>query len=428
MRRLLGRLRLPPTAATLLVQGIDMGSQVLVGVLIARGLGPAAMGHFTFALAVAGILAIVVLWGAGEVAVSLYAGGEEEPGAVLEASLRALGRGAVATVAAASAIVAVLRPEGPAVLALALAVAALLANGLASTFNYAILGRRASARDLPVVAASRAILLAGVVAGVLAGSLPLALLGTLLGALALALGRGWLVHRTLFPLRPRRDDRVRAIFSRRGRWIGLSSVFGTVSARLDMLLLQRLAPATELGLYGACYRIINGIATGASANAQALFPGLVSGVPATQARARRLSRLLSLALSAVPLLTLPFAGAVVVAIYGEGWRDAGTIFSWLLAASALQVQTAFRSRRLVADGRERLLPVGQGLAALVNVGANLALIPALGALGAAVATFAAEAAALSVYLAGPALLAALAARRAPRPAPAGAAALLQRAG
>lgn len=406
------RLRLPPALATVAVQGVDMVSQVAAGVLVARLLGPAAMGDFTFALAVAGVLAIVVLWGASEVSVSLYAGGKHEPAEILEASFRALGRGCTVTVLLTVLLLAVMRPAQSTVVAVALSVTTLLVNGVASTFNYAILGRRASARDLPVVVVARALQLGVVLAGVLAGSLPLAMAGLLLGAVALSAGRALVVQRHLFPLRRHRSDAVRAVFSERGRWIGLSSVFGVVSARIDMFLLQRLTPGAELGLYGGCYRVINGVTTGASATAQALFPGMTSGQPELRARAQRNARLVSFGLSAIPALALPFAAAIAVAIYGEGWREAGPIFGWLLAANVLQVQTAFRSRRLVADGREKLLPFGQGFAAVVNVGLNLTLIPLLGARGAAIATFAAEATALTVYLTGPRLLAWRQARRA----------------
>ncbi len=194
---------------------------------------------------------------------------------------------------------------------------------------------------------------------------------------------------------------MREHFSRRGRWIGLSSVFGSISSRIDMIFLEGLSTPVQLGLYGGAYRVINGVATGAGAFAMALFPGLVSADPAARARARKLGILASIGLSAGPLLLLPFAGAFITLLYGKGWSDAAPAFAWLLAASVLQVQTAFLSRRLVASGREKVMPFGQGLAAVANVAVNLFLIPTRGALGAAIATFVAEACVLGVYLAGP---------------------------
>jgi O-antigen/teichoic acid export membrane protein len=194
---------------------------------------------------------------------------------------------------------------------------------------------------------------------------------------------------------------VRDHFIRRGRWIGLSSVFGSISARVDMILLEGLSTPIQLGLYGGAYRIINGVATGAGAVAMALFPGLVSADPSARARARKLGILASIGLSAGPLLLLPFAGAFITLLYGKGWSDAGPAFAWLLGASVLQVQTAFYSRRLVASGREKIMPFGQGAAAVANVCVNLLLIPTMGALGAAIATFVAEASVLLVYVAGP---------------------------
>ncbi len=393
--------RIPPAAATIAVQGIDMTSQVAAGVLVARALGPVAMGHYTFALAVAGILAIVLLFGAGEVAITLYAGRAHPPGAVLEGSLAALAKGTGITVVVGVALALGMRLDPEAAGALALALAALVVNGLGTTFNYAILGRQASARDLPVIAVSRAVMLAGVALGAWRGSLLQAMGGQLAGALTLALGRALLVHRHIFPVRPHRDAGVRDHFARRGRWIGVSSIFGSISARVDMILLEGLSTPVQLGLYGGAYRVINGVATGAGAIAMALFPGLVSSDPATRARARRTGLLASFAISAGPVLVLPLAGTVITLLYGQGWSGAGPMFGWLLAASALQVQTAFLSRRIVASGQERLLPFGQGLAAVANVGMNLALIPTRGALGAAMATFVAEACVLLVYLVAP---------------------------
>ena len=395
------RLHIPPAAATMVVQVIDMGSQVVAGVLVARALGPVAMGHYTFALAVAGILAIVLLFGAGEVAITLYAEGKHDPGAVLEGSLAALSKGTAITIVVGLALGLGLRLDAEGAASLALALLALIVNGLATTFNYSILGRGASARDLPVIIVSRAVMLAGVALGAWRGSLIVAMCGQLAGALALTAGRALIVHRNLFPLRPRRDADVRGHYSRRGRWIGLSSVFGSISARVDMILLEGMSTPVQLGLYGGSYRIINGVASGAGAFALALFPGLVSGDPAARAKARKLGRLASIGLSAGPLLILPFAGAFITFLYGKGWSDAAPAFAWLLAASVLQVQTAFLSRRLVADGGEKVMPFGQGLAATANVGVNLLLIPSMGALGAAIATFVAEACVLGVYLIGP---------------------------
>jgi len=395
------RLRLPPAAATMAVQVIDMGSQVVAGVMVARALGPVAMGHYTFALAVAGILAIVLLFGAGEVSITLYAGRKHDPGAVLEGSLAALAKGTALTVLVGLAIGLGLRLDAEGAAALALALLALVVNGVGATCNYAILGRDASVRDLPVIAISRAVMLAGVAFGAWRGNLLLAMSGQLAGALTLAGGRALLVHRHIFPLRPRRDEEVRAHFRNRGRWIGLSSVFGSISARIDMVLLEAMSTPVQLGLYGGAYRIINGVSTGAGAFAMALFPGLVSADPAARARSRKLGILASIGLSAGPLFLLPFAGAVITLLYGKGWSEAAPAFAWLLAASVLQVQTAFLSRRMVASGREKVMPFGQGLAAFVNVGVNLFLIPSRGALGAAVATFAAEACVLAVYLLGP---------------------------
>ena len=108
---------------------------------------------------------------------------------------------------------------------LTLALLALIVNGLATTFNYSILGLGASGRDLPVIVLSRAVMLAGVAMGAWRGSLLLAMAGQLAGALTLAAGRALVVHRTLFraapPPRRRRPRSLQPAWTLDRRLVGL---------------------------------------------------------------------------------------------------------------------------------------------------------------------------------------------------------------
>ncbi len=62
-----------PAAATVWVQLMTVGAQLGVDIMVARMLGPALTGEVVFALATAGLLSVVMLFGTGEVAVALYA-------------------------------------------------------------------------------------------------------------------------------------------------------------------------------------------------------------------------------------------------------------------------------------------------------------------------------------------------------------------
>lgn len=391
------------SVATLLVQVVDMVAQFAVGVLVARGLGPEAMGAFTFTYSVTAVLAITLLFGTAEISIPLYAQGDD-PAPLLAASLRRLLRGARWCLALALSITALSAPSRDALVALALGVSALLVNGVASTFNAAILGLGLSARDLRGALLSRGLLLGGAALGVVHESLPLVMSSAVVSALALAAWRGALlqreqrlVSRAVTGLRGGAGA-LDAALHRRSSAVGWAGVFGMISARIDMMLLERLTTSQVVGEYGAAYRVINGVGAACNAVVVALYPRLAS----TRERDRAVTRRLFVALPALGVVTLlvaaRYATEVITFIYGPRFSAVGATFRVLLIAAAVQVVLAFLSRLVVAAGREGVMPWAQGLAAVVNVSLNAALIGRHQGLGAAVATLVAEVTALLVYV------------------------------
>jgi O-antigen/teichoic acid export membrane protein len=370
--------------STVVVQLVDMAAQVLVGIFVARYLGPEMLGHLTVALTVAGLLSIFVLFGAGDVCLQWHAKGEVPGKHILGVTLLMWMFGSAAVLLVGMLLGLALGLYGAALGVLFLALFALAGNGLASVFNHPIVAANRSAEDLPGVLFSRAVMLFGVVAASFWGSLEGVVGALALGALLLAQGRARLVRKKFFRPEVGWDGVLFSRLWRRGRKIGFGSIFGTISARADVLMLQTMTSPVQVGFYGAAYRVINGITALSNALAVALFPDL--------ARARAAGKrghfflAVALGLGFCALAFIPLGPLFLTAVFGEAFAPAATTFQILLVAAALQTLLIFYSKGVVAGGRERDLPPAQACGAVVNIGLNLLLIPLLGIEGAAWAT------------------------------------------
>jgi O-antigen/teichoic acid export membrane protein len=398
MNRLLARL--PAPAWTVAVQGLDVGAQLIAGLLLARLLGPEALGGFAFALNLAGLLAIFVLFGAQDVCVQLLARGRLAPDRVLNAGALILAGGALFCAVAGGIIALSLGLEGERLAACALALMTLVVNGGASLCNAAIVAAERSRDDVRHLLASRVLLLLGACGGALAGSLVAVLASFLVSALLLFALRVRFVHRELHRLRPRLDFAAAREVWRRGRRIGVGSIFGTISSRSDLLLLEAWTNPAVVGLYGAGYRVLHGVVAGAMAVSLALLPRL-SRASAGRGRSRLVAVYWTfpVVLGGALLAMGAFGGeGLLIWLYGDAFEPAREIFRVLLLAGAVQVLLVFGSRWLIARGQEHVLPFSQAAAAATNLSLNVLFIPSLGALGAARATLAAEVVQLCAFI------------------------------
>ncbi|MCB9539165.1 MAG: oligosaccharide flippase family protein [Myxococcales bacterium] len=398
MRNLLARV--PPAGWTLVVQGIELVASIAATILVGRVLGTEAMGSFAFALNLAGLLAIFLLFGTGEIAIQMYQDAENtSPRAVYGASLIVVACGSLACLAVGTAVVFGMGLSFESGLATYIALVTLLVNGLAATLNNAILAFDAAGKDVGNIVVSRAVLLAGVVAAGLAGSLIGVLCAYVAAAIVLSALRARLVGRHLFPVRPVFDGEVTRALWHRGRQIGVGSIFGTISNRSDMLLLEGMTDTTQVGLYGASYRIINGVQAGAVAVSTALYPGLLRAIQAGKmTRTRRLYLAFPLAVAAF-LIAIAFtvSDPLVTLLLGDDFAPARPVFKLLLLASACQTVLMFLAKYLIARGKEGVMPTAQAVSAATNLTLNVIFIPSILALGAAWATLAAEVVLLLIY-------------------------------
>ena len=201
-------------------------------------------------------------------------------------------------------------------------------------------------------------------------------------------------------VRRRADIRVRFDAGRLLRLLRTCAPFlgvlllNVVLARVDVLMLQRMRGAHEVGLYAAPTRIVEVANLLAMLLMASVFP-LFAAARDDEARVSRLFResLRVLVGILAPLVAaqIAFAGPLVLMLFGRDWGGSATVLPWLAGAEILVYADIVITSRLLATGRERLNLRLLGAAAVTNVALNLVLIPEYGARGAAVATLVAYA-------------------------------------
>ena len=377
--------RLAAPMHTMVVRGLEMVTSIIAAVLVARTLGAEGMGNFTLAFTIAGFLSIAMLFGSDGIAVRMYTSGQEDPQRVMGASLSILTIGSGICLVLAVILTFLLSLNEIQIAVLVLAIVTLFFNSLSSVFVMAIIAYDNSRYDVGAMVLARALQIVWLVLGLKYGGLVLAVVSYVVSSALLAAARGWIVHRTCFPLRPLMDRMVLRRMWGAGWKVGLGAVFGTISFRSDVLLLQALSTTEVIGIYGAANRVINGLSAGTAALAEALFPGVARAAAAgVQTLESKLFKIVP-GLVAVGSLgcALFVSDWLVHLLYGAAFASAGPVLRFLFLFLALDALNAFYNRYLVATHREGYLPKAQALGAITNVIINLSLIPRLGATGAA---------------------------------------------
>ncbi len=170
----------------------------------------------------------------------------------------------------------------------------------------------------------------------------------------------------------------------------LIGIFATLYWRIDILMLSRMRPLEDVGLYGAAYRLFNFALMVPASLSLALYPLMASLMQRDQAQLIRLGRTAFRYLFA---LTLPIAIAMsmvgkdaLVLLFGEDFQSAAITVSVLAWALVPYGVVRYNAYLLFAADRQNVDLIINIVMSLLNVLLNLVLIPKYGHLGAAVAT------------------------------------------
>ena len=221
-----------------------------------------------------------------------------------------------------------------------------------------------------------------------------------------------LVHHVLLPTR-----RVIRLAFKWSLWrqvirvswpLGAFLLLNAIYFRIDLLMLDFFRPATEVGLYGAAYRLIEHALFFPAMLGGLLLPRFaeaIKGQPKSPGQAAPAARLFGQSLHLVAvfvglflLMLLFFAQPILSLIAGPQFADASPLLRILSVALVVMFFGQIIGFALVAYERQRFLLMLYATLAVFNVVANLLVIPTWGAAGAAWTTVATEALAVTAAL------------------------------
>jgi len=372
------------------------GGRFLLFVAAVRLLGTEAFGRYAFAFTLGNILANGSDFGLQMHLSREVAQGSERSGAVLRQVMRAK---AALTALMLLALVAIAffypRPSGDRALILAMG-AASLAQSWAELWNYLFRGLQSLREEawLNLLQTALALLLGLGLLGLGVGPLGLAL--GLLGAALLTTGAAitLLARRGLFAGAEAAVGSARAAIASAAP-IGVAILLSILYFRIDVLFLERMCGDSEVGRYGAAYRLLESLLFLPAIFLAALFPAFAERAAKSAAEMRRLHAvtlrwMLVLSLAIVAGLEL-FAGLGLSLLFGPGYEGSIPILRALAPSLVFIFVNYALTHFLVALHGQKWNAVFALLCLALNCGLNLVLIPRLQGVGAALATVATEA-------------------------------------
>lgn len=380
---------------TAVLLGADV-ARLVIGLLltpiIARVLGSAQLGQFTYVMSVVGILGVISDFGLSAFYVRQA---QHEISPVLAGTV--LGTRIVlgGLTAAGLAVYAVLYADRSLVELLLLG-SFLVVLGIFPGFVIAALrARELMIYEAMVKVVGVTISTAGGIAAVIVGWSVAGVLWVMVAInIATLLASIWLAIR--YAPRPALRQNLAVYWDTlRGAWPFASlAILVVVYFRIDSIMLFAMKGQAALGQYGAAYRLME---------AGLLLPLTLAGA-ALPAVARLLSertaevlRASGRAIQFLAVVSIPaavfgaiFAPQFVTALYGPAFTEATSVFQILVFTLIAVFASSVTSSLITASPRPEVNTYIAGVMVLLNIGLNLVLIPRWSGSGAAFATVATE--------------------------------------
>jgi len=172
----------------------------------------------------------------------------------------------------------------------------------------------------------------------------------------------------------------------------LISLFATIYWRIDIFMLSKLRSVSDVGLYGAAWRVLDLALIVPKSFCLALYPQIASLAAENTRRLRELgdTALRYLVAAAVLMATLASvnSGSLLSMLYGKDFGGASGTLNVLIWTLVPYVWVRYHAYVLVGVDRQRADLMLNLTMCLLNVVLNLLLIPSYGHQGAAYATLA----------------------------------------
>ncbi len=170
----------------------------------------------------------------------------------------------------------------------------------------------------------------------------------------------------------------------------ISGLVVTIYMRIDQVMIKEMLGDEQVGLYSAAVRLSEGWYFVPVIMTNSLFPAVVRAKEISlKLYHTRLQRLYTFVVWMAIAFALPMtflSDWLVVLLYGEAFRAAGPVLMVHVWAGVFVALGVASSSWFVSENLQRLAFYRTFLGAAINVGLNLLMIPAFGMLGAAVAT------------------------------------------
>jgi O-antigen/teichoic acid export membrane protein len=371
---------------------VRMGVGLVIGVWIARYLGPDQFGVMNYALAFVGLFLPIATLGLESVVVRDIVDQPTQSHETLATAFSLKLVAGIATYGLALAMIVVLKPEaGMLHLLVAVAGVTLVLQSF-DTFDfwfqsqvrskYSVIARNTSFSIAAVVRVGLILSSAGVVAFVAASALEAALTAVALFYVYRIAGAGfpgWQV------------TRARAARLLRTSWpLMFAGMAVAIYLRIDQIMLGEIVDEGEVGLYAAAVRISEVWYFVPTAIVSSLAPTLIRARKTDAALYRRRTQQLlnSMALLgySVAIPTTFLSGPLVSLLYGTAYEGAGPILAVHIWAGLFVSLGVAQSAWLLQEGHTWVSLVNTAVGAVVNIAMNFLLIPEFGSLGAAIAT------------------------------------------
>jgi O-antigen/teichoic acid export membrane protein len=169
-----------------------------------------------------------------------------------------------------------------------------------------------------------------------------------------------------------------------------SGVIVMIYMRIDQIMIKEMLGEKEVGLYSAAVRLsevwyfIPAIIT------TSLFPSIVNAKKTNnKLYYTRLERLYSLMVWLAITIALPMtflSNLLVTLLYGEAYSEAGKVLMINIWSGVFVFLGVASSKWFISEGLQKYLTINTIVGAIVNILLNLLLIPRYGIYGAAIAT------------------------------------------
>jgi len=179
-----------------------------------------------------------------------------------------------------------------------------------------------------------------------------------------------------------------ALSWQRSSLMGLAWLCNVAFNSIDLLMLGLLAPAFQVGLYSAGYRVINQVLATYYLATQALFPRFARYRDRERIQATQFHVLFKLFFVGALLCFVIAAGRrfIVALFFGSAFAHASALLLVLSLAIPMDFITSYLSNAYIAWGLERTVLFCTSSAAVTNVLLNWVFIPRFGAIAAAINT------------------------------------------